>query len=131
VEKPWICVSSRATGKLIRCQAGGWRRACHKPFEPSAKSLGTFGKQASGETRSPGDVLGLTRGDGRLEHGGPAPKGLAQEMMAKKDMAGCKMQTDKAMGMMKQSEERSRSATKWRMSHSCHAVSWMREDRAL
>jgi len=38
--------------------------------------------------------------------------GLAQEMMAKKDMAGCKMQTDKAMGMMKQSEERSRSATK-------------------
>jgi len=109
---PWICVSSPATGKLIRCQAGGGRRACHKPFDRSAESLGTFGKQASGETRSPGDVLGLTRGDGRLEHGGPAPKGLAQEMMAKKDMAGCKMQTDKAMGMMKQSEERSRSATK-------------------
>jgi hypothetical protein len=59
---PWICVSSPATGKLIRCQAGGGRRACHKPFDRSAESLGTFGKQASGETRSPGDVLGLTRG---------------------------------------------------------------------
>ena len=30
-----------------------------------------------------------------------APMGLAQEMMAKMDMAGCKMQMDKAMGMMK------------------------------
>jgi hypothetical protein len=38
---------------------------------------------------------------GRLEHGGPAPKGLAQEMMAKMDMAGCQMQMDKAMGVMK------------------------------
>ncbi len=26
---------------------------------------------------------------------------MAKEMMAKKDMAGCKMQMDKAMGMMK------------------------------
>jgi len=26
--------------------------------------------------------------------------GLAQEMMAKMDMAGCKMQMDKAMGVM-------------------------------
>jgi len=63
-KKPWICVGSPATGKLIRCQAGGERRACHKSFEPSAERLATFGKQASGETRSPGDVLGLTRGDG-------------------------------------------------------------------
>ena len=93
---PWICVSSPATGESIRCQAGGGRRACHKPFEPSAESLGTLGKQASGETRSPGDVL-----MGRLEHGGLAPKALAQEMMAKMHMAGCQMQMDKAMGVMK------------------------------
>jgi hypothetical protein len=38
---------------------------------------------------------------GRLEHGGRAPMGRAQEMMAKMDMAGCKMQMDKVTGVMK------------------------------